>query len=235
MSPEQSLLALVDSLQSHIGWLKETGHTGMPVIATEVPPVSPASGTKEKALLEIAYRMETTAVCPLQRTATRIVPGQGNPDADLMFIGEGPGADEDRVGMAFVGRAGQLLTKIVEAMGMTREEVWIGNIVKWRPPENRTPLPEEIEACMPYLREQIAVIDPRVIVCLGTTATKGLLDAQAGITRLRGTWLSFDGIDVMPTYHPAYLLRNPLGKRQVWEDMQSVLARLGRDVPPRKN
>jgi len=193
---------------------------------------STASDTGQ-ALADIAARVAGCTRCPLCQSRTRTVPGQGHEHPEIAFVGEGPGADEDRTGLAFVGRAGQLLTRIIEAMGLTRDQVWIGNIVKCRPPGNRTPLPDEMEACLPYLKEQIALLKPRIIVCLGATAVKGLLQASAGITKLRGTWMSFEGTDVMPTYHPAYLLRNPAGKREVWEDMQAVLARLGREPPPR--
>ena len=197
------------------------------------PPVVPMAAVAE-GLAEIAGRIAACKRCPLHQSRTRTVPGQGSTSPEILFIGEGPGADEDRQGLAFVGRAGQLLTKIIEAMGFTRDQVFIGNIVKCRPPENRTPLPEEMQACLTYLREQIALLKPKVIVAMGATAVKGLLDVQAGITRLRGQWMSYEGIDLMPTFHPAYLLRNPAGKREVWEDMKAVLTRLGRQPPPRK-
>ncbi|NKB23335.1 MAG: uracil-DNA glycosylase [Kiritimatiellae bacterium] len=185
----------------------------------------------QDALEKIAKRVSACKNCPLCETRNRTVPGQGNPSSDIMFIGEGPGADEDRQGLAFVGRAGKLLTKIIDAMGYTRDQVFIGNIVKCRPPGNRTPLPEEMKACMPYLKEQIALLKPKAIVCLGATAVKGLFDPKIGITKLRGQWMSFEGIDTMPTYHPAYLLRNPSKKADVWADMKTVLERLGRPVP----
>lgn len=151
-----------------------------------------------------------------------------------MFIGEAPGADEDRQGLAFVGAAGQLLTKMIEAMGYTREQVFIGNILKCRPPDNRTPVPEEMATCLPYLKAQIALLKPKVIIALGATAVRGLTAISTGITKLRGTWLSFEGIDLMPTYHPAYLLyqRNLTAKKQVWEDLKAVLKHLGRKPPP---
>jgi DNA polymerase len=193
-----------------------------------------ASGPGEAGSLDaIAERIASCTRCGLCEARTRTVPGQGAARPEVMFIGEGPGADEDRQGLAFVGRAGQLLTKIVEAMGFTRDEVWIGNIVKCRPPGNRVPTEAEMEACLPYLRAQIGLLRPRIMVCLGATAVKGLL-GLTGITRLRGQWRSFEGIDVMPTFHPAYLLRNPAGKKDVWEDMKTVLKRLGREPPPRK-
>ena len=202
--------------------------------ATPEPAASPAQAKDAaKGLKEIAGRVAACTRCPLHKTRTRTVPGQGATQPDIMFIGEGPGADEDQQGLAFVGRAGQLLTKIIAAMGYTRDEVFIGNIVKCRPPENRVPLPDEMQACIPYLEEQIALLRPKVIVALGATAIKGLLDVQTGITKLRGKWLVYRDTPLMPTYHPAYLLRNPAGKRDVWEDMKAVLAHLGRKPPKR--
>ena len=151
-----------------------------------------------------------------------------------MFVGEGPGADEDAQGRPFVGRAGQLLTKMIEAMGYRREEVFIANIVKCRPPNNRAPKPEEMEACMPYLRQQIALIRPAIMIGMGATAIKGLLGKTAGITRLRGTWQEYGGIKLMPTFHPSYLLRDPSKKRDVWKDLKLVLKELGREPPGKK-
>ena len=132
-----------------------------------------------------------------------------------------------------MGRAGELLTKIIQAMGFKRHEVYIANVIKCRPPENRTPLPEEVANCLPYLLAQIELIKPKVIVALGATAMKALLDIQLGITKIRGNWYTFRGIPIMPTFHPAYLLRNPAAKKEVWQDMQAVLAKLGREVPKR--
>ena len=168
--------------------------------------------------------------CGLCRNRTNVVFGVGNSAARLMFVGEGPGADEDLKGEPFVGRAGQLLTKIIESMGMEREDVYIANVVKCRPPENRTPLPDEIATCSPFLFQQILAIRPRVIVCLGTPATQTLLGTRDTITRLRGTFHEIDGIRVMPTFHPAYLLRNPAAKRDVWGDMKKVMAELKKAV-----
>lgn len=191
-----------------------------------------AAGNAPKMLDEIAARIARCTLCPLCQTRTNTVPGQGNPAPELMFIGEGPGADEDAKGLAFIGRAGKLLTRIIEAMQFTRDEVFIGNIVKCRPPGNRVPAPEEMEKCIPYLKEQIAVLKPRVIVCLGATAVKGLFGPEpTGISKTRGHWRTFEGIDVMPTFHPAYLLRNPAAKQEAWADMKEVLRRLGRPVP----
>ncbi len=204
-----------------------------PTVDTVSPTVDPAVAGKDpvKVLADIAGRVAECRRCVLCKQRNRTVPGQGNPHPELMFVGEGPGADEDRQGLAFVGRAGQLLTRMITAMGFTRDEVFIGNVVKCRPPDNRTPLPDEMEACLPFLREQIAVLKPRVIVALGATAVLGLTQAK-GICKLRGNWMLFDGIDLMPTFHPAYLLRNPPAKREAWEDLKAVLTRLGRPVPP---
>jgi DNA polymerase len=164
--------------------------------------------------------------CRLCEKRTNVVFGVGDPRARLIFVGEGPGADEDVRGEPFVGRAGQLLTKIIEAMQMGRADVYIANIVKCRPPENRTPLPDEVATCSQFLFRQIAAIQPRVIVCLGTPAAQTLLGTRETITRMRGIFREVGGIKVMPTFHPAYLLRNPAAKREVWEDMKQVMAAL---------
>jgi DNA polymerase len=160
--------------------------------------------------------------CRLRETAGAIVFGEGNPEAELMFVGEGPGAEEDRLGRPFVGAAGQLLDKILEAAEISRGEVYITNVVKCRPPGNRLPVREEVEACLPHLRQQIALIRPRIIVCLGSLATQALVDPKAKITQVRGTWFERDGIHLMPTFHPAALLRDPSRKRPVWEDIKKV-------------
>jgi DNA polymerase len=185
-------------------------------------------------LAPIEARAKACTKCPeLVRCRHSVVFGVGNARAELMFIGEAPGADEDEQGEPFVGRAGQLLTKIIQAMGYRREDVYIANVLKCRPPENRTPLPEEVANCLPYLLAQIELIKPKVIVALGATALRALLDVQLGITKMRGNWYNFRGIPIMPTFHPAYLLRNPAAKKEVWQDMQTVLAKLGREVPKR--
>jgi len=162
--------------------------------------------------------------CKLCDGRSKIVFGDGSARARLMFVGEGPGADEDRQGLPFVGRAGQLLNQIIKAMGFAREEVYIANVVKCRPPDNRVPQPDEVAACTPFLYKQIEIINPRVIVTLGSPATQALLDTTAGITKIRGTFREYRGIRVMPTFHPAYLLRNPAAKKDVWDDMQKVMA-----------
>ena len=168
--------------------------------------------------------------CGLHETRTTVVFGTGNPNADLMFVGEAPGADEDRQGEPFVGRAGKLLTDIIKAMKFTREDVYIANVLKCRPPGNRNPEPDEVETCSPYLVRQVALIQPKVIVALGSFAAKMLLDTKTGISALRGkfheyalTEQSDNAPVIMPTFHPAYLLRNPNAKRDVWEDMQQVM------------
>jgi DNA polymerase len=160
---------------------------------------------------------------------------RGTGSSGLCFVGEGPGADEDAQGLPFVGAAGQLLDRMIAAMGLERDEVYVCNIVKCRPPDNRKPETDEMAACMPYLSDQLDLIQPRVIVALGATAVQGLFGTSEGITRLRGKWKQLRGqIDVMPTFHPAYLLRTPAAKREVWEDLQEVLRRLGRSAPARR-
>ena len=160
--------------------------------------------------------------CPLHQERTHVVHTEGNRKARLMFVGEAPGADEDAQARPFVGRAGQLLTKIIEAIGLKREEVLIGNVNRCRPPGNRAPTTEEAATCKPFLLREIAVVQPEVIVVLGNTAMKNLLDTREGITRLRGTFQDYKGIKVMPTFHPAYLLRDPSKKRETWEDLKKV-------------
>ncbi len=162
--------------------------------------------------------------CPLGKTRTKFVYGVGNPKADIMFIGEAPGRDEDRQGEPFVGRAGKLLDKILAAMGFSRDDVYIANILKCRPPENRDPQPDEMKACMPYLLEQIRLIRPKFIVALGRIAAHALLDTTVPLGKLRGKWHNFHGIPMIVTYHPAALLRAPQYKRPTWEDMQALMA-----------
>ncbi|MDP2600128.1 MAG: uracil-DNA glycosylase [Deltaproteobacteria bacterium] len=176
-----------------------------------------------RTLEEIRAEIGDCKRCRLCEGRTNIVFGVGNPHAKLMFVGEAPGRDEDKQGEPFVGRAGQLLNKIIEAMKMKREDVYIGNINKCRPPENRPPQPDEVATCIPFLQQQIAFIKPKVIVCLGSTAFQHLLKTENKISHSRGQWFEFEGIKVMPTYHPAFLLRNPDAKKPVWEDMQKVM------------
>jgi uracil-DNA glycosylase len=164
--------------------------------------------------------------CPLFEGRTHVVNSEGNPNARLMFVGEAPGADEDAQARPFVGRAGQLLNKIIEAIGLTREDVYIGNVNRCRPPANRTPTITEAATCKTFLLREIAVVKPEVIVVLGNTAMKNLLETKEGITRVRGIFQDYKGIKVMPTFHPAYLLRDPSKKRETWEDMKKVKAYL---------
>jgi len=172
--------------------------------------------------------------CPLGRTRTHMVFADGNPHAELMFIGEGPGADEDASGVPFVGRAGELLSRMIAAMTFDRAtETCIANIVKCRPPGNRNPSDEEAAACMPYLKRQIEMVNPKVIVLLGAVPLLYLFNLK-GIMKLRGRWLDYGGIRVMPTYHPAFLLRNPPAKKDAWADLQAVMAEFGRKPVPRR-
>jgi DNA polymerase len=170
--------------------------------------------------------------CKLHTLGRRqVVFGVGNPKAELMFVGEGPGADEDIQGVPFVGRAGQLLTKMIEAMGLARDQVYIANVVKCRPPENRNPEPDEIASCQPFLFRQIEAINPRVIVALGSFAAKTLLNTTDPISRLRGRVYEYRGAQLVPTFHPSFLLRSPNQKKYAWDDLKTVLALMGRPVP----
>jgi uracil-DNA glycosylase family 4 len=165
--------------------------------------------------------------CKLHRGRNKLVFGDGNPNAQLVFVGEGPGRDEDAQGLPFVGRAGKLLNQMIEAMGLQRKDVYICNVVKCRPPENRAPEKDEVEICSPFLLRQLDTIAPKVIVCLGSVAAQALLETNRGISHFRGQWLEFRGRKLMATYHPAYLLRNPSAKGEVWKDLQKVMAVLG--------
>ena len=177
-------------------------------------------------LESLASACSSCAACPLADQRTNVVFGEGDPQADLMFIGEGPGHDEDASGRPFVGRAGALLTRIIKAMGYDRSQVYIANVVKCRPPGNRDPEPGEAAACRPWLDRQIELIKPKVIVALGRVAANNLLGEEKPISRIRGRWLDLNGIDLMPTFHPSYLLRNESKKREVWTDMKKIMARL---------
>lgn len=165
-------------------------------------------------------------LCPLHEIRTRCVPGEGNPNAEILFIGEGPGAEEDRLGRPFVGAAGKLLDSMLEALFMSREEVYIANIIKCRPPSNRVPAENEANACLPYLRAQVALIKPKILVCLGATPAKYIISPEIKITQDRGKWIERKGFFIMPTFHPAALLRDPRKKPDVWEDMKLVKKKL---------
>ena len=210
--------------------------------ATAAPFVPVATGP---SLFEAAERIEGDTLekiredigdctrCRLHKARTNIVFGVGNPKAELVFIGEGPGRDEDAQGEPFVGRAGKLLTQMIEAMGLRRQDVYICNVVKCRPPENRLPEKDEIATCSPFLVRQLAAIGPKVICCLGACAAQTLLETNQGISRFRGEWFDFRGSKLIATYHPAYLLRNPNAKGEVWKDLQKVMAVLGLEAKRR--
>ncbi len=174
------------------------------------------------SITELDAAINTCRQCSLGHTRNRFVFGAGNPQADVMFIGEAPGADEDRLGEPFVGAAGELLTKILAAINFKREDVYICNILKCRPPQNRDPLPEEVALCKPYLLKQIELIQPKIICCLGRVAAQVLLERTDALAQLRGQWIPFRGAHLMVTYHPAALLRNPEYKRPTWEDVQRL-------------
>lgn len=196
-----------------------------------------ASLTREEAGFALSLVNLQVAKCArcevLASSRIKTVFGVGNPKAELCFVGEAPGGDEDAQGEPFVGAAGQLLNKILKASGFQRDEVYICNIVKCRPPKNRKPQPNEIGNCAPYLQKQIAIIRPRVICCLGSVAAQVLLETTSGVTQLRGKVYEFRGIPVHCTFHPAYLLRNPDAKRDVWEDMKNLVNYMGRQIPER--
>jgi uracil-DNA glycosylase len=183
------------------------------------------------ALARVADEAGLCRRCPLGKSRTNAVPGQGNPAAELMFIGEAPGADEDAKGLAFVGAAGQLLTKMIAAMGFDRSEVFIANVLKCRPPDNREPQPDEVAACLPFLERQIAIVQPRVICALGAHAARNLLNTEVAVGKLRGVVHAIYDTQVVVTYHPAYLLRSPGEKVKAWEDLKLVLDLLGRKPP----
>jgi uracil-DNA glycosylase family 4 len=198
-----------------------------PALETAEPVPVALARSPEEALKAIREELGDCTRCKLHRLGRRqIVFGVGNPSADLMFVGEAPGGDEDIQGIPFVGRAGQLLTKIIEAIGLTRDQVYIANVIKCRPPDNRNPEPDEVETCEPFLFQQIDRIEPKVIVALGTFAARALLKTQEPISRLRGRTYNYRGAKLIPTFHPAFLLRSPERKRDVWEDMKRVRALL---------
>jgi DNA polymerase len=208
-----------------------------PVAPLTAPaPVAASAEDREKALAAVAQRVAACTRCAeLARTRTQTVFGVGNPKAQLAFLGEAPGADEDLQGEPFVGRAGQLLTDMIQkGMGLRREDVYILNILRCRPPGNRTPLPEEAANCREYLDAQLAIIQPQFICCLGSVAAQNLLDTTVSISKLRGRFFDYRGAKVLCTYHPAYLLRNPGAKRDVWEDLQMLMAAMGLKVPQKK-
>ena len=193
-----------------------------------------SASSKKMSLSDIQKHVSSCTKCGLSETRTNPVFGEGSQEADLMFIGEAPGKDEDLQGRPFVGRAGQLLTKIIESIGLKREDVYIANILKSRPPDNRNPQPDERAACTPYLLKQIECIKPKVICTLGKFSSQTLLDTETPISSLRGKFYEYHGIKLMPTYHPAYLLRSSIGKKDVWEDMKKIAKELGLTIPKKK-
>jgi DNA polymerase len=227
------LRVIVDDLQRYLAWEAEQGKVSI-LKSASAPPTAAAKPVPvtDRSLEAIRQELGDCMRCKLSGGRTQIVFGVGNPKAELVFVGEGPGAEEDAQGVPFVGAAGQLLTKMIEAMGLRRQDVYICNVVKCRPPGNRDPEPEEIEACEPFLKAQLAAIQPRAIVALGRFAVQTLLRDKTAITRLRGTWRELNGIRLMPTFHPAYLLRNPSEKRRAWSDLQQVMKFLGKGTPP---
>lgn len=207
-----------------------------PPAAVPAAPAASSTPSREEpspwsSLEQIAQVVGSCTRCPLHATRTHTVPGEGNPRPRLLFVGEAPGADEDRLGRPFVGAAGQLLDKMIVAMGLARGEVFIANVLKCRPPGNRTPQPPEVASCVPYLLAQIELLGPEIICTLGNPATQTLLGVTETISRLRGRFFSHRGIPVLPTFHPSYLLRNPADRRLSWQDLQQIMQRLG--LPPR--
>ncbi len=233
---QQSILLGIDDIYKNNG---ESNNNPMEeqVISSPHLDIISSNMSKEEKLLTLKDSFKDCDKCGLAATRKNIVFGYGNPEARLMFIGEGPGAEEDNQGLPFVGRSGQLLTKMIEAMGLSRETVYIANIVKCRPPSNRDPLVEEANKCIGYLRSQIQIINPEIIVCLGSISLNFLLQPEGklklAISKLRGTWQNFYGYKVLPTFHPAYLLRNQSKKKEAWEDLKLVMKELG--LPLKQN
>lgn len=231
-----AFLAMPDRLEACVAKTAPTSAPSPSVIDHPVVsvPVQTKNAPKLDSLDKIATAVAACKACGLCQGRKQTVPGIGNAHSpEIMFIGEGPGAEEDAHGEPFVGAAGQLLTKMIQAMGYERSDVFIANVVKCRPPENRTPASDEMAACMPWLRNQIDLIKPKCIVALGATALRGLIATpQASITKMRGVWHKFDAIPLMPTFHPSYLLRYPPAKKNAWDDLKTVLTFLGKTPPP---
>jgi uracil-DNA glycosylase len=219
----------VESLE--LGSNREVSKTAVkasPVQAATPPPPPASAPPADTSLEAIRADIGDCQRCKLAPKRTNIVFGSGNPSAELVFVGEAPGYDEDQQGLPFVGRAGQLLTKIIESINLKREDVYICNVLKCRPPDNRNPEPDEVAACNPFMKRQLACIKPKVVCCLGTFAAQTVLQTAAPISKLRGKFFDIDGMRVIATFHPAYLLRSPDKKREVWEDMKQIRAELFR-------
>jgi DNA polymerase len=218
-SMDEKMGEVISDLKSYLEYLKGMGIHSLPASEIKLDEPSPS---RLVTLEEVRKELGDCKRCKLHRTRRTIVFGEGNEKATLMFIGEGPGYDEDVQGRPFVGKAGQLLTKIIESINLPREEVYIANIVKCRPPQNRNPESDEIESCNAFLMKQIRAVQPKIICALGTFAAQTLLKTDTKISALRGKLFDLEGIKVIPTYHPAFLLRNPERKREVWEDMKKI-------------
>jgi uracil-DNA glycosylase family 4 len=221
--PVAELRELTQHLEDWLRFQRRLGWPGTPAAPETKAAALPQEMGRALTLKEVREELGDCKRCKLSQGRTHIVFGDGSSRAELMFIGEAPGAEEDLQGLPFVGAAGQLLNNLLSKLGLRREEVYIANVVKSRPPENRNPEPDEIASCLPFLKMQIAAIRPRVIVTLGKVATQALLGIQAPLTRLRGQWQKYDNIKVMPTFHPSYLLRFPRERQKTWEDMQQVM------------
>ena len=227
---KQVLKETVEEINTSLQFLAETGWDGFDCSKENLKKIAKWGGeniTSPETLEEIRLDLGDCQRCRLSKQRKHIVFGSGDPDARLVFVGEGPGYDEDQKGEPFVGAAGRLLTKIIEAMNLTREQVYICNIIKCRPPGNRNPMSDEIRTCFPFLKRQILAINPEFICALGTFAAQTLLETKIPISKLKGQFHNYMGIKVLPTYHPAYLLRNPVKKRDVWEDMKKLMEALG--------
>lgn len=228
-------LELISQGRALLEDLQEWGFESLPLATETELPICPLpsansadqqTGCRPETLEELENRLQGCELCPLCENRQNIVFGVGNPQADLVLVGEAPGREEDEKGFPFVGEAGRLLDRILFAMRLSREDVYICNVTKCRPPSNRDPQPDEIAACEQFLKLQLAAIRPRIILTLGRFATQALLQSTDPIGRLRGHWHEYQGIPLLPTFHPAYLLRNPAGKRDVWEDMKQVMHKL---------
>ena len=227
---ESEIITTLEEIKTFFRLLAENGYQGFECSTESLEKIKRwgrKEGRASETLGEIRTDLGDCKRCRLSEKRKNIVFGEGDPHAKLMFVGEGPGYDEDQIGEPFVGAAGKLLTKIIEAINHTREQVYICNIIKCRPPGNRNPMPDEIETCFPFLKRQIASVKPDIICALGTFAAQTLLETKSPISKLRGSFYDYMGSKVLPTYHPAYLLRNPEKKRDVWEDMKKLMKAMG--------